>query len=70
MSDLSNDTKKHTTKSRETIPLNTNFAYCPNAGGVNPQCHVSSRVFSGLFGNGPAGAKKNGEKAKTGKYLL
>jgi hypothetical protein len=23
MSDLSNDTKKHTTKSRETIPLNT-----------------------------------------------
>jgi hypothetical protein len=25
MSDLSNDTKKHTTKSRETIPLNHNI---------------------------------------------
>jgi hypothetical protein len=26
MSDLSNDTKKHTTKSRETIPLNLGLA--------------------------------------------
>jgi hypothetical protein len=32
MSDLSNDTKKHTTKSRETIPLNP-FCYIVNAGG-------------------------------------
>jgi hypothetical protein len=28
MSDLSNDTKKHTTKYRETIPLNTYEKIC------------------------------------------
>jgi hypothetical protein len=41
MSDLSNDTKKHTTKSRETIPLikdGTFFAFFSNEPGTGYSC--------------------------------
>jgi hypothetical protein len=41
MSDLSNDTKKHTTKSREAIPLNRSIVQKANTVACFGVCEVS-----------------------------
>jgi hypothetical protein len=59
MSELSNDTKKHTTKSRETIPLSISCAWLDRKGGMlcnflraqvdMDRSGIAGRIWSDLF---------------------